>query len=329
MKNIHISKILSEYEKMRDKALKEYEERKREIHSFVPRIKEIEIAMAKISITASKKIFENPENQIEILDQAEISIKKLQQEKAFLLTENNIPLIYMEVHYNCKLCKDTGFLKNGEKCNCFIQKMLNESYKMSNLNDVLGRENFDTFNLDLFSKSPFKEEPLTPWENMKNILDTSLKFTRDFDKKYENLLFYGNTGLGKTFLCNSIAKELLDKGKIVVYQTSFKILEILEKKKFAKSENPIDDFSYDMLFSSDLLIIDDLGTEMNNSFTNSEIFNIINTRLLEKKNMIISTNLTPIEIRKIYSDRISSRIFGNFKIVNFFGPDIRWEAKDN
>jgi len=84
-----------------------------------------------------------------------------------------------------------------------------------------------------------------------------------------------------------------------------------------------------MLFSSDLLIIDDLGTEMNNSFTNSEIFNIINTRLLEKKNMIISTNLTPIEIRKIYSDRISSRIFGNFKIVNFFGPDIRWEAKDN
>ena len=327
MKNIHINKILSEYEKIRDKSIKEYEERKREIYSFVPRIKEIEVAMAKISIAASKKIFENTENQAEILEEAENSIKRLQQEKAFLLTENNIPLVYMEIHYNCKFCKDTGFLKNGEKCSCFIQKMLNESYKMSNLNDVLGRENFDTFNLDLFSKAPFKEEALNPWENMKNILDTSLKFTRDFDKKYENLLFYGNTGLGKTFLCNSIAKELLDKGKIVVYQTSFKILEILEKKKFAKSENPIDDFSYDMLFSSDLLIIDDLGTEMNNSFTNSEIFNIINTRLLESKNMIISTNLTPIEIRKIYSDRISSRIFGNFKIINFFGPDIRWESK--
>lgn len=327
MKNIHINKILYEYEKTRDKAIKEYEERKREIYSFVPRIKEIEVEMAKVSISSSKKIFENPEKQEGILRDTEILIKKLQQEKAFLLTENNIPLVYMEIHYNCKFCKDTGFLKNGEKCSCFVQKMLNEAYKMSNLNDILERENFSTFNLDLFSKSPFEDEATTPWENMKNILNESLKFTRDFDKKYENLLFYGSTGLGKTFLCNSIAKELLDKGKIVVYQTSFKILEILEKKKFSKVIDPIDDFSYDMLFSSDLLIIDDLGTEMNNTFTNSEIFNIINTRLLEKKNMIISTNLTPIEIKKIYSDRISSRIFGNFKIIDFFGPDIRWESK--
>ena len=327
MKNIHIKKILYEYEKTRDKAIKEYEERKKEIYSFVPRIKEIEVEMAKASISSSKKIFENPEKQEEILKDTEILIKKLQQEKAFLLTENNIPLVYMEIHYNCKLCKDSGFLKNGEKCSCFVQKMLNEAYKMSNLNDILGRENFSTFDLDLFSKSPFEDETITPWENMKNILNTSLKFTRDFDKNYENLLFYGSTGLGKTFLCNSIAKELLDKGKIVVYQTSFKILEILEKKKFSKVIDPIDDFSYNMLFSSDLLIIDDLGTEMNNTFTNSEIFNIINTRLLEKKNMIISTNLTPIEIKKIYSDRISSRIFGNFKIINFFGPDIRWESR--
>lgn len=325
MNNIYINKILSDYEKMRDKSIKEYEERKKEIYSFVPRIKEIETEIAKVSISASKKIFDNPDSQNEILKETEYIIKKLHQEKAFLLTDNNIPLAYMEIQYNCKFCKDSGFLRNGEKCRCFIQKMLNESYKMSNLENVLERENFQAFDLDLFSKAPFKDEAITPWENMKNILDTSLKFTRDFDSKYENLLFYGNTGLGKTFLCNSIAKDLLDKGKIVVYQTSFKILEILEKKKFSKAESPIDDFSYDMLFSSDLLIIDDLGTEMNNTFTNSEIFNIINTRLLERKNMIISTNLTPIEIRKIYSDRISSRIFGNFTIIKFFGPDIRWE----
>jgi len=117
-------------------------------------------------------------------------------------------------------------------------------------------------------------------------------------------LFYGTTGLGKTYLCNCIAKSLLDKNKIVIYQTAFTILDILEDRRFGKGDKELSNYQYELLLDCDLLIIDDLGTEISNTFTNAEIFNIVNTRLLRNKKTIISTNLTPKEISDIYTDRV-------------------------
>ena len=142
------------------------------------------------------------------------------------------------------------------------------------------------------------------------------------DINEDNLLFCGETGTGKTFLANCIAKSLLDKEKIVIYQTAFKLLEILEEIRFRDSDNKE---KYNLLFETDLLIIDDLGTEMTNTFTNSELFNIINSRLLSNKKTIISTNLSPMEIMDRYDDRIFSRLFSKFTVLHFFGKDLRWE----
>jgi len=321
------TEIMKEYEQMRDLVEKRYKQRKDEVYERIPRIREIDVEMARISIKASKNIFDQPDDSGFILKEMEYSIKKLQQEKAFLLTEHNISINYLEKVYNCSNCNDTGFEANGKKCGCFKQRIINHGYKMSNLNQVLQKENFQTFDLNVFSDETPKGEVQSPRTNMADILSVCEGFVHNFETTKESLLFYGKTGLGKTFLCNSIAKSLLDRGNLVVYQTSFNILELLERRKFKKDSQPLDNFNYDMLFDADLLIIDDLGTEMGNTFTNTEIFNIINTRLLKSKKTIISTNLTPVEIRKIYSDRVSSRLFGNFNLLRFFGPDLRWKTK--
>ena len=167
---------------------------------------------------------------------------------------------------------------------------------------------------------------MTPRENMLDILGISEEFINNFDKNNgDNLLFYGTTGLGKTFLCNCIAKSLLDKNKIVIYQTAFTILDILEERRFGKGDKEMSNYQYELLFDADLLIIDDLGTEVSNTFTNAEIFNIVNTRLLRSKKTIISTNLTPKEISDTYTDRVFSRIFDKFNPLKFYGNDLRWE----
>lgn len=318
---------MKEYERLRDIAEKTFKKRKEEVYEKIPRIREIDLEMAKVSIQASRKIFDTPDDNKFILKEMEYSIKKLQQERAFLLTEHNIPINYLEKTYSCSNCHDTGFEKNGRKCGCFKQRMINYGYKMSNLSQVLKKENFSTFKMDIFSDDIPEDEVMSPKDNMKEILSLCESFVHNFDHTKDNLLFYGNTGLGKTFLCNSIAKSLLDKGYLVVYQTSFNILDLLERRKFKKDSQPLDNFSYDMLFDADLLIIDDLGTEMTNTFTNTEIFNIINTRLLKSKKTLISTNLSPIDIRNIYSERVSSRLFGGFSLLRFFGHDLRWERK--
>jgi DNA replication protein DnaC len=323
--------ILMEYEKKRDNAVYEQRLRTERVHRKVPRIKAIDKEIWQMGLLMSKAVIENPDNYQESLKKVKEEIEKLRMEKAYLLTENNIPLSYLDIDYECKECEDTGYLSNGDKCNCLIQNLINRAYKMSNIENVLKKENFDTFNINIFPDEPFEGESMTPKENMKNISNICVDYVNNFNEKNEeNLLFYGSTGLGKTFMCNCIAKALLDMNKIVIYQTAFKILEIIEKRRFGRDENRFDDFQYNLLFDADLLIIDDLGTELSNAFTNAEIFNIVNTRLINGTKTIISTNLTPKEISDTYTDRVFSRVLEKFIPLRFFGPDLRyyrWEAK--
>ncbi|WP_069651121.1 ATP-binding protein [Caloranaerobacter ferrireducens] len=328
MNNSIINEILREYEKKRDKALYEQKLRKNEVYSKIPRLKEIDKLISKTGLMISKAIINNPQDYNYKIKEIKNKLEELKREKAILLTENNIPLEYMDINYECNKCKDTGFLKDGSKCSCFKQALINRAYKMSNLEHILYKENFQTFNINIFSDKPFENEKVTPRENMQNILSICEGFVFNFDEdNEENLLFYGTTGLGKTFMCNCIAKALLDKGKIVIYQTAFKILEIIEEYRFRRNSNK-DEYKldYELLFDADLLIIDDLGTELVNTFTNTEIFNIVNSRLIKGNKTIISTNLSPMEISNTYTDRIFSRILSKFTPIRFFGPDLRWEA---
>lgn len=325
-----LKEILMEYERKKDNAIFQQRIRTEEVHKKIPRIKAIDDEIWNTGLFMSKAVIENPNNYKESLEKIKEEIEKLKMERAYLLTENNIPLDYLDIKYECEECEDTGYLASGERCNCLTQVLINRAYKMSNIETVLKKENFETFDINIFPNEIFDNETMTPKENMKNISNICVDYVNNFDEKNEeNLLFYGSTGLGKTFMCNCIAKALLDMNKIVIYQTAFRILEIIEKRRFSRDSNRFDDFQYDLLFNADLLIIDDLGTELSNTFTNAEIFNIVNTRLINNTKTIISTNLTPKEISDIYTDRVFSRILEKFIPLRFFGPDLRyyrWEA---
>ncbi|WFA08366.1 ATP-binding protein [Tissierella sp. Yu-01] len=315
-----------EYEKKRDRQENERRKRIEYVYKKIPAIRRIDEDIMKSSISMARYIIGNPQGYKEAVEKAKETIESLKMEKAYLLTESNIPPNYMDLEYDCGHCNDTGYLGSGEKCNCLKQELVNRAYRMSNLGSVLNKENFHTFNIEVFNNNKFPGEDLTPRENMIDIVGFAEGFISNFDETNgENLLFYGTTGLGKTFLCNCIAKALLDKNKIVVYQTAFTILDILERRKFGKDSNQVSDYQYNLLFNADLLIIDDLGTEVSNTFTNAEIFNIVNTRIISGKKTLISTNLTPKEISEIYTDRVFSRILDKFIPLKFYGKDLRWE----
>lgn len=325
MYNQILKEILMDYERKRDQAILQQKLRKEEIYRKIPEIRIIDEQIFEIGLSMSKAIIENPDNYRKNIEDIREQIEKLQMEKAYLLTENNIPVDYMEIKYHCDQCEDSGYLPNGDKCSCLVQNLINKAYEMSNIKNVLEKENFDTFNINIFPDEPFEGEELTPRENMRNISSICVDFVNNFDlDNGENLLFYGSTGLGKTFMSNCIAKALLDMNKIVIYQTAFKILEIIERRRFSREGSKFEDYEYDLLFECDLLIIDDLGTELSNAFTNAEIFNIVNTRLLGNKKTIISTNLTPKEISEIYTDRVFSRVLEKFIPLKFYGPDLRY-----
>ena len=328
MRESTLRDILVSYERKRDKAESELEYRIKDVYSQIPEIKSIDDEVSKIGLELAKLVLLNPQDKDSIIAQSKDKMHELKLKKEELLNRYSVPNGYLDLQHSCNVCKDKGFLQNGHKCNCLKQEIINEAYKMSNLSRMLENQNFNNINTNIFSDEIFEDSNISPRQNFLQIVSTCESFVFNFDRDNdENLLFYGDTGLGKTFMCNCIAKSLLDRGHLVIYQTAFKMFEIIEDYKFKNSENHISKDNYDNLFDCDLLIIDDLGTELTNSFTNSELFNILNTRLLTGKKTIISTNLSPMQLGSNYAQRIFSRIFDRFKMVKFIGNDLRWENK--
>lgn len=318
MKSKYISEILKEYDHLQEKAKSEQRKRQEEIYNKFKRIKEIDEEISKIGFELASLIFKGIDADT-LITESRKKITDLKMEKAEILVQNKYPIDYLEIKYKCSKCKDTGYVGN-EKCSCFKQKLIDKLYQQSNLKEILRYENFDTFDFSLYSKEKDMEHDISPQENMQQIYAKCISFYKNFDSSFENLFFFGKSGLGKTFLSNCIAKELLDMGKVVIYQTAAELIETLRRARF--DENTPSDI-IEELFDCDLLIIDDLGTEQNTSFAQTELFNVINNRLLKKKKMIISTNIPMESFNQCYPDRITSRIFGLFTIFEFFGDDIR------
>lgn len=318
MKNKYINEILYEYERLQENARQKQKQRQEEIYKSFPEIKHIDEKIKDIGFDIASSIFKgiNIESYLEEQKQA---ITDLRIKKAEILAANNFPLDYLDIKFICSKCKDTGYVLN-EKCSCFRQRLINRYYQQSNLKEVLKRENFDNFQINYYSNTIDKEQGLSPRKNMEEIVNYCIGFYKEFDELNESLLFSGSSGLGKTFLSNCIAKELLDKGKVVIYQTSSNLIDIIRNLRFDESS---DKNQIDEILSCDLLVIDDLGTEPNTSYSHSELFNIINARILKNKKMIMSTNLTIMDLHNYYPERITSRIYGHFKIFEFFGEDIR------
>lgn len=298
--------------------------RRLDLYERIPKLAQIDLKMSQVSSEISRTLLKSPQKTELLLSNLKRDLDALKSEKAVLLTDHNIPPHYLDLEYKCGKCKDTGFMEDNTRCSCFKQKLISKAYEMSGIEQQLEKQNFNHFNLNVFSTQHLPKEKLTQRENMMHVLAESEAFVTTFPK-VGNLLFYGSSGLGKTYMCNCIAKALLDKGYSVIYQTPFSIINILEKRTFTDKSNPFVQMAYEQLFEVDLLIIDDLGTESANSFTISEFYNIINSRILKDKSTIISTNIKLSEIASFYNDRIDSRLKGHYKIMRFFGPDVRWE----
>lgn len=313
--------IAEEYERIREENKNELEYRKSLLYSKIPRLKEIDEELVKLGIDITKTILSKPENSDILVRELQSRQLDLKIEKAEILTSNNYPKDYLNMKYNCNTCKDTGFADN-KKCSCYIQKEINHLYVQSDLGDIMKKENFEQFRWDYYSDEII-DNNISPKENMKLIYKKCVDFVKDFDDINTNMLFIGRPGLGKTFLCSSIAKDLLDAGKSVIYKTVSDLIDIVRKYKFDFENEEINEQYLDEIYNCDLLIIDDLGTELSTQFSNLVLYSILNRRIQNNKKMIISTNLDIDEFTKIYSDRITSRIFGCFDTLEFLGEDIR------
>lgn len=322
LKNDQYNQILREYDMRRLKNKHALDKRIQEAYQSIPKLKELEDEIISLSAEAGRRaLFGNTDDLKKLKKRASI-LKDMQSQ---LLIDNGYPADYLSMQYQCIKCKDTGFIDN-EKCNCFKQAIADLIYEGSNIRSILERENFTMFSFKYYSDDYIDETiGLSPLSNMQKIVASCKSFIRHFDKKHDNLLFLGNTGVGKTFLANCIAKELLDRGYTVIYLTAFRLFDILEKYKFGREADNVlaasNQFEY--ILDCDLLIIDDLGTELNNSFTTSQLYLIINERLLRQKSTLISTNLSLDNLNANYSERIYSRIISNYHIRRIIGEDIR------
>ncbi|AIS53523.1 IstB-like ATP binding protein [Thermoanaerobacter kivui] len=319
-----IHEILKEYEMKRDTSLKEALRRKNRLYKEIPELEKIDESIKNIGIEITQAIFKEPDKAKDLLNSLKERLNNLKKQKASLLISHGYSEDYLEPKYECNICKDTGYV-NGKRCKCFDQKLINIYYKQSSIEEILKRENFSNFNFEYYSDKPYGDKP-SPRSNMREIVEFSLNFIKNFDTYTESLFFYGDSGLGKTFLANCIAKELLDRGKSVIYRTASDLIEGLRINKLNPDSSTYSEY-LDLLKNCDLLIIDDLGTEPITAFSLQEFFNLLNTRLLADKKFIISTNLPLSEIMAIYPERIYSRIFGHFKLLNFYGEDIRLKRK--
>lgn len=315
-------RILRRYDLQRTQAQREAEERKESLYARIPRLEEIDQSLRLSGVEAAKQVLLSPKEAEQNLVLLRQKQQQLRAERQAILEANQIPSDYCDPRYHCDKCQDTGFVE-GRPCVCFSQALVAEAYASSNLSHVLGEENFDNFCLDYYSSEPFPGESSSPRENINRILAVCLRFTKNFGKETNHLLLYGSPGLGKTFLCSAMAKELLDRGIPVFYATAPALFLQLEKEQFREEEAEESNGFFADLLAVELLIIDDLGTEFFTSFTASRLFALINTRLLWGKSTIISTNLSLADLAERYTDRVASRLMGSFTALKFFGDDIR------
>ena len=322
LSNAQYDEIMRGYQNRQLKNRRLTRERLEAAYEKVPKLKTINDTIASVSVEAARKKLDDDHLSFNLLKKR---LADLKNEKAELFEKEGWDENYFEPIYTCKDCKDTGYI-DGKKCHCFKQASINVIYAQSNIEEILKRENFSTFSYKYYS-----DEEINPVTNLSALETARLAvekcqdFIEDFDNKPKNLFFYGATGVGKTFLSNCVAKELLEKGYSVIYFTAFQLFDILSKGVFSRDADAI--AAHQNIFDCDLLIIDDLGTELANAFTSSQLFLCVNERILRQKSTIISTNLNMSEMVELYSERTSSRITSNYTVIKLFGDDIRIQKR--
>lgn len=311
------------YRRIRDEYSRKYlavqeaaTKRREEIHAILPGVREIDAQLSNVGLKIMQAAMQGGDYPV-ALARIEAEAKELERQRAEILVKNGFPADYTEPEYECEACGDTGYV-DYKMCACMRKKLILAGYESSGIGTLMQSQSFENFSLDYY-----KSDRMT-YLLMQNNLQRAHEYARSFHPaKSENLAMFGGTGLGKTHLSTAIARVVIEGGWDVVYVSCVDMFADYEAQRFGNSTGTPTGADLSRYSDCDLLIIDDLGTELSNQFTTSCLYGLLNTRLNRHLPVILSTNLETDEFRKRYWDRITSRVLGNFTIMPFKGTDIR------
>ncbi len=313
-----LSRVRREYETKYRTARDAADVRRAEVHTALPAVAEIdaELRLTGLSIMAAAMEAKDVDARI-----AEVREKNaaLRARRAILMTAAGYPHDYTEPHYDCPLCNDSGFIDTG-MCTCMRKQIIDETFRASGISELLRTQTFDAFDLSYYADDPHAHRRMT------QILARIKQFAEGFRPgESESLVLFGGTGLGKTHLSSAAAATVIESGHDVVYVSAVGLMADFEFNRFGnRSTGPSDERTdTNRYYDCDLLIVDDLGTEVTNQFSTSVLYDLINTRLCRHRATVISTNLSQEEFRRRYWDRITSRVLGEYTVLPFLGTDIR------
>lgn len=311
------TRAAAELQARRKQAEEEAAQHKAQVLKICPQISEIESEMAKTGLAAVKAVGAG-NDAAEIINTLAKYNLELQAQRKELLLQNGFPADYLQPHYTCAICSDTG-VANGKECVCYQKLLRDLAYGELSAQTPLKLCSFDSFSLSHYANTPDRDG-VVPRKKMEEVFAFCKQYADTFSMDAPSLLFFGNTGLGKTHLSLAIAAAAIEKGYGVVYGSAQNLFSKLEKEHFGKTDNAD---TAELLLDCDLLILDDLGTEFTTGFVTAEFYNIVNTRLLSGKPTVINTNLSFTQLEEKYTNRIVSRILGCYEIRRFYGEDMR------
>lgn len=305
-------------EKRHDAAVMEADICSAQIREEIPEINKIQAGLQQVGLEISQLFFYK-QNTDEKVAELRARSEALVEERSRLLKANGYRENAMKPQFVCEMCEDKGFI-NGRMCTCHKQLLKDLMRKEVSRFAPLDKCTFDNFVLDYYSEQPM-ENAIIPRQRAEKIFDTCRKYAQNFSLNSKNLIFFGGAGLGKTHLSLAIANVVINKGFNVCYGTSQNICDDLQSEQFGRTDNI--NYTKNQVLGCDLLVLDDLGTEIDNQYSIATVYNIVNSRLLAGRPTIISTNYTFSKLEEKYDKRITSRLTGEYVPFYFIGNDIR------
>lgn len=300
----------------------ELDRREREVYEKNPRVRELDSEIRGTMAQTVAVTLSHAENAEEQLEELRERCQDLLAERMQEIISAGFSYDYLDMGYICEDCQDTGY--NGTKpCSCLLEFYADEQRKA--LSDLfkLGSESFDSFDLSWYDENPDPVTGVSPREHMEAVKEMCFRYAEGFGKRSMNLLLTGAPGLGKTFLSACIARTVSERGFSVVYETAQTVFQRFEDYRFSRGDPEAVNADIKRYLTCDLLILDDLGTEMISGFIQSALYELVNTRLTSGKKTVINTNLSVEDIRARYTPQIASRLEGEYQVLPFFGRDIR------
>lgn len=316
----NFKRIREEYATKTFRAQEEADLRRSELYAAIPAVREMDQRLSEFGLRIMQTALKSGDTGASIAALREEN-ERIRLARAELLRQHGYPANYSDPQYECEACKDTGYV-GIKMCLCMRRRLTEAGMVSSGLSGLMNKQSFENFSLDYYKQNP------EHYRMMKQIFDYTVRYAKEFTIEKgkpmpKSLLFLGDTGLGKTHLSTAIARGVIERGYDVYYNSAVGMFSDFEYLRFGNSVASSEAVDTSRYTECDLLIIDDLGTEMVNQFTISCLYHVINTRLNLGKPTIISSNLKASELKTTYNERLSSRFKGEYHVFPFYGVDVR------